>query len=59
MEKKVVYSKGRTWAPHVESNFVVFLNLILLFMYKIIKAVSIAAKRIFPPGFDNKKIIKE
>ena len=56
----IVYrSKRGTWAPHCESNFEIFLKFVLLFIYKMAKAVSSAAQRIFPFGIDGKKIIKE
>ena len=59
MKKRIIYGNGRTWAPHCESNFEILLNFVLLLIYKTAKATSSAAQRIFPSGFDNKKIIKE
>ena len=52
------YSK-ETGLPMRVSMFTVLLNFVLRLAYKIVKATSSAAQRIFPSGFDNKKIIKE
>ena len=57
MEKRIIY--GGEGRPHFESNFKIFLKFVLLFIYKMTKAASSAAQRIFPSGFDGKKIIKE
>ena len=35
------------------------LNFVLLFIYKMAKAVSSSIERIFPTGVDGKKIIKQ
>ena len=59
MEKRIIYGKGRTWAPHCETNFEIFLKFVLLFIYKMVKTASSATQRIFPSGIDGKKIIKE
>lgn len=56
MKRGIIYGMGR---PHMESNFEIFLKFVLQLVYKTAKAMSSAIKRIFPPGFDNKTIIKE
>ena len=55
MERKIIHDNGRTWAPHCESNFEFFLRIIFL----AVKMISSVVQKIFPSGFDNKKIIKE
>jgi len=60
MKRDIVHSSKRgTWAPHCESNFEIFLNFVLRLTHKAVKGVSSFTQRIFQPGIDNKKIIKE
>lgn len=53
------YYNTETGLPMKTSMFTFGLNFILRLIYKMAKAVSSATQRIFPQGFDNKKIIKE
>ena len=59
MEKKIIYGSGKTWAPHLESNFEIFLNFVLLLAHKAVKGASSFAQRIFPSGIDGKTIVKK
>ena len=52
------YSK-KTGMPAKDSNFEIFLNFVLRLTHKAVKGVSSFTQRIFQPGIDNKKIIKE
>ena len=60
--KKIIesyYYSKETGLPMRISLFTVFLNFVLLLIYKIVKAVYSVAQRIFPLVFDNKKVVKE
>ena len=61
MEKTIesYYYNKETGIPVKKSMFVIFLNFVLLMIYKIVKSTLSLINRVFPAGVDNKKRIKE